>query len=77
MSDSTKFRKTIKGIALMTTISSYLVGSILAGVFLGRWIDEKYDGNGIFLALGAVLGISSAIVGIYFAVRKFLGDEST
>ncbi|ADU32306.1 AtpZ/AtpI family protein [Evansella cellulosilytica] len=74
---SSKFRSTVKALALMTTMSSYLVGSILVGVFTGRWADNRFDGDGLFIGLGVLLGIGTAITGIYFAIRKFLGEESS
>ncbi|MFA9560176.1 AtpZ/AtpI family protein [Evansella sp. AB-rgal1] len=76
MSQPPKIPQIAKMVGLMSTISSYFVGSILLGVFGGSWLDNKCNTNGLFLVLGAIVGMGAAITGIYFAVRKFMGEES-
>ncbi|WP_280770513.1 AtpZ/AtpI family protein [Salipaludibacillus daqingensis] len=76
MSEPSKNRQLMKAFALMTTISSYLVGSIILGVFGGRWIDDRFDGGGLYLVLGMLVGLATAIYGIFKAVQQFMGDDS-
>jgi ATP synthase protein I len=77
MSEPSNNRQLMKAFALMTTISSYLVGAILIGVFGGRWIDDQFNGGGIFLVLGMLVGLATAIYGIYKAVQQFMGEDSS
>ena len=77
MSEPSNNRQLMKAFALMTTISSYLVGAILIGVFGGRWVDDQFNGGGIFLVLGMLVGLATAIYGIFKAVQQFMGEDST
>lgn len=77
MAGSSKLRQVIKAMALMTTISSYLIGSVVLGVFVGMWADDYFGSEGIFLLLGLFLGLGTAVVGIYLAIRQFLGGGSS
>ncbi len=46
------------GLALFSRISSWILGPIVLAVFLGRWLDRKYNGGvWIFLLImgGAIL----------------------
>lgn len=67
-----RFKQTARAIALMSTISSYLVGSILVGLFGGRWLDHYFGTNSVFLIIGLFLGIGTGSYGVIQAVRHFL-----
>ncbi|MCE7792468.1 AtpZ/AtpI family protein [Salipaludibacillus sp. CUR1] len=77
MSEPSKYRQLMKAFALMTTITSYLVGAILIGVFGGRWLDNQLDGGGLYIVIGLLVGITTAVYGIYQAVHQFMGDDSS
>lgn len=77
MTGSPKLRQVIKAMALMTTISSYFIGSIVLFVFGGMWADNYFGSEGIFLLLGFFLGLGTAVAGIYLAIRRFLGGGSS
>ncbi|PYZ92493.1 hypothetical protein CR194_12535 [Salipaludibacillus keqinensis] len=77
MSEPSKYRQLMRSFALMSTITSYLVGSILIGVFGGRWLDQQFNGGGLYLVLGMIVGLTTAIFGIYKAVHQFTGDDSS
>lgn len=64
----------MKAFGLMSTITSYVVGAVLIGVFGGRWLDERLDGDGIYLVIAMLTGMTAAFYGIYKAVRQFMGD---
>ncbi|WP_088036773.1 AtpZ/AtpI family protein [Evansella clarkii] len=71
------FQRIVRSLAIMTTISSYFIGSILMGIIAGRWLDNHFGTGGLFLAGGLLLGIGAAVTGIYYAVRRFLKDDSS
>ncbi|MGJ9384722.1 AtpZ/AtpI family protein [Salipaludibacillus sp. CF4.18] len=75
MSQPSRVRSVVKALALMTTISSYFIGSIVIGVFAGIWLDNYFNTSGVFLIVGFFLGLGTAVMGIYYAVRKFLGGN--
>lgn len=70
------YRSVLKAFALMSTISSYIIGAILLGVFGGRWLDEYFGTGGIFLVIMLLSGLIAAFYGIYSAVKKFTEDEN-
>ncbi len=76
MTGSPKLHHVIKAMALMTTLSSYFIGSIVLGVFVGMWADNYFGSGGIFLFIGFILGLAMAVMGIYIAIRRFLGGGS-
>ncbi len=61
--------------ALMSSVVSYLAGSILIGVFLGRWIDSKVGTSPLFLIIGVVLGFGLGMYGTIRLVQQFDSDS--
>lgn len=74
MPKETKKRQFVRAFALMTTISAYFTGPVLLGVFVGQWLETRYDGSGLFLVGGMLLGLITGVIGIYRAIRQFYGD---
>jgi ATP synthase protein I len=68
-------RHPLKGYVLMSAIVSQLVGSILAGVFLGRWIDGYTGTEPLFLIIGLLLGLSTGIYTMMHLIRQFYSGE--
>ena len=75
MNDPKRLRQTMRAVALMSTISSYLIGSILIGLFGGRWLDSYFGTHSVFLIVGLFLGIGTGSYGVIQAVRHFLGED--
>lgn len=75
MNNPNRLRQTMRALALMSTISSYLIGSILIGLFGGRWLDNYFGTNSIFLIIGLFLGIGTGAYGVISAVKHFLGED--
>lgn len=71
-----KQRNPMKGYALMTGILSQLVGSILIGIFGGKWIDGKLETFPLFLIIGLLLGLATGIYTMIRLVQQFFsGDQ--
>jgi F0F1-type ATP synthase assembly protein I len=64
-------RNPMKAYALMTGILSQLVGSILIGIFGGRWIDGKLDTSPLFLIIGLLLGLATGVYAMIRLMQKF------
>lgn len=75
MQDPKRFRQTVRAIALMSTISSYLLGSILVGVFGGRWLDNYFETKSLFLIIGLFLGIGTGAFGVIMVVKHFFKEQ--
>ena len=50
-------------------LASQMLMIIILGVFLGNYIDEKYNGDGLWLAL---ISVFSVIVAIYLGIKDLL-----
>lgn len=61
-----------KGLELFFQLSGWLVGPLIAALFLGRWLDEKY-GTDPWLFLAATgFAFIITIFGIYKQAIKFI-----
>lgn len=63
----------------MSTISAYFIGSIVIGIFAGIWLENRYEADGLFLVAGLLIGLATAVFGIYRVIRQYMedGDDSS
>ncbi|WP_462411335.1 AtpZ/AtpI family protein [Neobacillus sp. Marseille-QA0830] len=61
--------------ALMSAITSQLVGSILIGIFAGRWLDRHWDTEPIFLIVGLFIGLATGTYAMLRTIRDFYSGE--
>ncbi|MCP8617438.1 AtpZ/AtpI family protein [Salirhabdus salicampi] len=64
-----------KAIALTSGIVSQLSGSTLIGIFLGRWIDQRFSTSPLFLIIGLFIGLAAGVYGTIYLVNKYIGEE--
>lgn len=64
-------RNPLQAWALTSAIISQLVGCILIGIFAGRWLDQKWGTEPIFLIVGLLLGIAAGTYAMIVSIRKF------
>lgn len=60
-----------RAMALYSTILSQLAGSVLIGIFLGRWIDGKCQTEPLFLVIGLLSGLAAGILAMLRTIRRF------
>lgn len=68
-------RHPLQSMALMSAIVSQLVGSILIGIFLGRWADRHWDTEPLFLIIGLLLGLAAGTYSMLLSIRHFYSGE--
>ncbi|WP_386062501.1 AtpZ/AtpI family protein [Thalassobacillus hwangdonensis] len=61
--------------AITSAIVSQLAGGPLAGVFLGKWIDQQISTHPTFLIIGLLTGLGAGTYGTILIVRKHTGDR--
>ncbi|KKI89698.1 membrane protein [Bacillus sp. SA1-12] len=70
-----KQRHPLQAMGLMSAIVSHLVGSILVGVFSGRWLDGYLHTEPVFLIVGLLLGLAAGIYGLLKLVHHFFSGD--
>ncbi|MFD2446778.1 AtpZ/AtpI family protein [Bacillus sp. CGMCC 1.16607] len=61
--------------ALMSAILSQLVGSILIGIFAGRWCDRLFETGPLFLIIGLLIGLAAGVYAMLRLVQHFFSGE--
>lgn len=51
--------------AYLLGIGWYFAFCIVGGIFLGRWLDGRFDTGPVFALVGTFLGLATALVGGY------------
>ncbi|MHC0036521.1 AtpZ/AtpI family protein [Pseudoneobacillus sp. C159] len=67
-------RRPYKAMVLMSAITAQLVGSILFGIFAGRWLDRQFATEPLFLIIGLMLGLGTGIYAMLRLIQQFSGD---
>jgi F0F1-type ATP synthase assembly protein I len=70
-----KQRHPLKAMGLMSAILSQLVGSVLIGIFGGRWIDNYFQSEPLFLIVGLLLGLTAGVYAMLKLVHNFFSGE--
>jgi ATP synthase protein I len=70
-----KDRHPFQAMALMSAILSQLVGSILIGIFLGRWLDDVIGTEPLFLIIGLLIGLAAGTYAMLHLVRRFFTGD--
>jgi ATP synthase protein I len=67
-------RRPYKAMALMSGITAQLVGSILVGIFAGRWLDKTFGTEPLFLIIGLLLGLGAGVYAMLRLIQHFSGE---
>jgi ATP synthase protein I len=70
-----KDRNPFQSMAITSAILSQLVGSVLVGIFAGRWLDSKTGTEPLFLIIGLLLGLAAGIYAMIKLVKHFFSGE--
>lgn len=68
-------RHPFQAMALMSAILSQLVGSILIGIFAGRWLDKQTGTEPLFLILGLFIGLAAGVYALIRLVKHYFSGE--
>ncbi|MEK4027718.1 MULTISPECIES: AtpZ/AtpI family protein [Bacillaceae] len=71
-----KSRKSaFKAMSLYSAVLAQLTGSILIGIFAGRWLDEKWKTEPLFLIIGLLLGLTAGVFSMLKTVNHFNSED--
>ncbi|MEH7443378.1 MAG: AtpZ/AtpI family protein [Mesobacillus sp.] len=68
-------RNPLQAMALTSAILSQLVGSILIGIFSGRWLDHKVGTEPLFLILGLLMGLAAGVYAMLRLIQHFFSGD--
>ncbi|TYR80173.1 AtpZ/AtpI family protein [Priestia megaterium] len=68
-------RQPFQAMALVSIILSQLAGSILVGVFTGKWADQRFATEPLFLIIGLLLGLVAGIFAMLRTVHHFFSGD--
>lgn len=72
---SNQQKNPMRAMALMSSILSTLAGSILIGIFGGKWIDSMIGTFPLFLVIGLFLGLGTGVYGTIRLISNFESGE--
>ncbi|RKD31527.1 AtpZ/AtpI family protein [Thermohalobacter berrensis] len=60
----------LENLALVTQIGISMALPIVAGIFLGNFLDNKLGTNVIFLAIFSILGVITSFLNLYKLTKR-------
>jgi ATP synthase protein I len=75
MSNQDQNQNPWRAFALVGAIGVELAISVMLGVWLGNWLDERFHTAPLFLILGIFLGLGVGIFAIIQLIKKYTGDQ--
>lgn len=71
------WKSILNAFALASIISAELAGSLVLGVLIGRYLDNRWHTGPWLMLTGLFLGLAAGILGVYRSLtRVFAGKES-
>ena len=59
----------------LTGVGFFIGGSIVLGVFIGLWLDSKFNTEPILVIIGLVLGLAVAFYGVFRMLLPLIGSK--
>ena len=61
-----------RGLGLFAQLSGWLVGPLIASLFLGRWLDERYGTEPWLFLASTGLAFAITIYGMFSQAKKYI-----
>ena len=71
-----KYRRGLGAMGLYSAVLSQLTGPVLIGIFGGRWLDERYQMEPLFLILCLLAGLSAGVFAVVRTINYYFDGES-
>ena len=62
--------RSLKSIAYLTQVAFLMLTPIIGGIYIGQWLDVKWDTSPWLLFLGIVLGVGTGFMSLYKFIMK-------
>lgn len=70
--DPSNIKKQSNGFLKYTSLAFQMLATIVIGVLLGRYIDAKFDGEGLYLSLISLFFVVGAI---YIGIKDLINPK--
>jgi len=60
----------------LSGIGFYIAGAILLGILGGRWLDNKFNSEPVWLITGLIFGVLAAFWGVFNMIRPFISSNN-
>ncbi len=71
-----KDHRGLRAMGLYSAILSQLTGPVLLGIFSGRWLDNRYQMEPLFLILCLLIGLAAGIYAVVRTINYYFDGES-
>jgi ATP synthase protein I len=58
-------------LSVYTGIPALMVGGLLVGYFAGKYLDNRFHGNNIILAISMLIGFAAGVYQVIEMIKKF------
>jgi ATP synthase protein I len=59
----------------LTGVGFFIGICIVGGTFAGRWLDNKFETEPLFMIGGLLLGLVVAVYGVYQMIRPLMNNK--
>ena len=68
--------RSFRAMGLYSAVLSQLTGPMLIGIFSGRWLDDRFQLEPLFLILCLLIGLSVGIFAVIRTIDYYFDGES-
>lgn len=71
------WKSVLNAFALASIISAELAGSLVLGVYAGRYLDKKWHTEPWLMLTGLFLGLAAGVLGVYRSLTRFFARKES
>jgi F0F1-type ATP synthase assembly protein I len=75
-SDPKKSSSAMRAVGMASAIGADLVFCMVAGYFLGSFMQNWFGGHPIWLVVGIMIGFIAGVIGLVLLLRHYLGERN-
>jgi len=75
MKKQTSKNELIQALAATTSIGIELAVTIIAGFYVGKWLDNRFHTEPWFLVVGILMGLLIGMLGVIQIISRFWKDK--
>jgi ATP synthase protein I len=69
-------QKSFRQVALATTIPLIMVATVIVGLLIGRYLDRRFETDGVMTIIFLLLGLAAGGVETYRLIKEIIKEDS-